>query len=274
MESAMTSDTLSIGITGASGRMGRALAAAVLREPQARLGDACVRPGSAAVGTAILDAAGNRSGVVASDHAPAMFAACAVVIDFSAPDATATFAHLAAESHTPLVVGTTGLGAEEETALKDAARHSALLHAANFSLGIHLLGRLVREAASRLDEDFDIEILEMHHRYKRDAPSGTALALGHAAAQGRELPHATAEEAAAHPDRGGPRKPGSIGFSVLRGGDVAGEHSVIFAGPQERLELTHRATSRSIFARGAVRAALWLAKQPPGFYSLDDLFKD
>lgn len=265
------SSRIGIGITGASGRMGRALIAAVLAEPRARLSGACVRPGSVAAGAPVLDEAGNTTGVALTDDAPALFAACDVVIDFTAPDATAIFAALAAESGTPLVVGATGLAAAEQAALEQASEQAPILQAANFSLGIHLLGRLVREAASRLDETFDIEILEMHHRYKRDAPSGTALALGHAAARGRGLPEEDVDAAAASPDRSGPRPRSGIGFSVLRGGDVAGEHTVVFAGEQERLELTHRAGSRAIFARGAVAAALWLAGRAPGRYSLDDM---
>ena len=264
-------ERIGIGITGATGRMGRALVAAVLAEPRARLSAACVRPGSPEAGAPVLDAAGETTGVSLTEDGPAVFAASDVVIDFSVPDVTAMFATLAAESGTPLVVGTTGLEAQEHAALKRASAQAAILQAANFSLGIHLLGRLVREAAAALGEDFDIEILEMHHRHKRDAPSGTARMLGHAAAKGRGLPADAADTAAARPDRAGPRARGSLGFSVLRGGDVAGEHTVIFAGEQERLELTHRATSRAIFARGAVAGALWLAKQPAGLYALDDM---
>jgi len=265
------SKEIGIGITGATGRMGRALVSAVLAEPRARLSGACVRPGSSDAGAQVLDEAGHSTGVTLTEDAPAVFADSDVVIDFSAPDATAMFATLAAESGTKLVIGTTGLDAQQQAALRRASAQAAILQAANFSLGIHILARLVRAAAAALGEDFDIEILEMHHRYKRDAPSGTALALGHAAAGGRGLPEEDVDAAAATPDRSGPRERGGLGFSVLRGGDVAGEHTVIFAGEQERLELTHRAGSRAIFARGAVAAALWLAGRPPGLYSLDDM---
>jgi len=265
---------VTIGVAGASGRMGRAVIAAVLAEPRAALAGGAVRPGSVAAGGPIRDTGGGETGLAFSGDAPALFAESDVVIDFSAPDATAAFAALAAESGTPLIVGTTGITAEDQARLEEAARTVAVLQAPNFSLGINLLARLVREAAARLGEEFDIEILEMHHRYKRDAPSGTALALGHAAGEGRGLARRQVEEAARRLDRTGVRAPGAIGFSVLRGGDVAGEHAVIFAGPEERLELGHRAGSRAIFARGAVTAALWLAGRPPGRYSLEDLLSD
>jgi len=264
-------ETVTIGVTGCTGRMGRELVAAVLAEERAALAGGSVRPGSEAVGEPILDTFGRATGITITDDAPALFAESDVVIDFSAPDATALHAGLAAETGIALVIGTTGLGPEEQARITATARSAPVLQAANFSLGIAVLAGLVKDAAARLGADFDVEIQEMHHRYKVDAPSGTARALGHAAGDGRGLPRSKVDEAASSPDRSGPREHGSVGFAVSRGGDVAGEHTVIFAGRQERLELTHRAASRSIFANGAVAAALWLAGKTPGAYSLEDM---
>jgi 4-hydroxy-tetrahydrodipicolinate reductase len=210
-------------------------------------------------------------GLTVSDDAAALIEASDVVIEFSAPEATAAHVALAAEHGTAHVIGTTGLGDSEEQAIRDAARRIAIMRAANMSLGVNLLLGLTQQVARALGpEAFDIEILEMHHRHKVDAPSGTALALGHAAARGRGV------DLEATADRGrdgltGARKPGAIGFAALRGGDVVGDHVVIFAGAGERIELAHRATDRRIYAHGALTAARWLRGRPPGLYGMADV---
>jgi 4-hydroxy-tetrahydrodipicolinate reductase len=209
----------------------------------------------------------------AADHGDdlaAVASACDVLIDFSSPAALPDVLAAAQAAGRPLVVGTTGLGPNEHAAIADTAGAIPVLQAANMSLGVNLLAHLVREAAARLGDDWDIEIAEMHHRHKVDAPSGTALLLGEAAAQGRGIDLASSTE------RGrdgitGARTPGHIGFAALRGGSVAGDHMVILAGEGERVELGHRAETRAIFARGAIRAALWLTGQQPGRYGMNDV---
>jgi 4-hydroxy-tetrahydrodipicolinate reductase len=195
-----------------------------------------------------------------------------VLIDFSSPQALPAHLDIAVGRGIPLVVGTTGLDDTHQTLLDDAASRIPLLQSANMSLGVNLLAHLVQQAASKLGPDWDIEIVEMHHRHKVDAPSGTALLLGAAAARGRKV------DLAEMSDRGrdgitGARSPGRIGFASLRGGSVAGDHLVILAGDGERIELGHRAESREIFARGAIRAALWLTDKAPGRYSMADLLE-
>ncbi|MDF2383139.1 4-hydroxy-tetrahydrodipicolinate reductase [Nostoc ellipsosporum NOK] len=237
----------SIGIYGSLGRMGQAIAAAA--------------PGMSA------QVAG---GADVQDDPLAIAAAADVLIDFSAPQALE--AHLAAAraARKPILVGTTGLSPQHHALIDAAAREIAVLQTGNTSLGIGLLQRLVREAAARLGPDWDIEIVEMHHRHKADAPSGTALMLGNAAAAGMGTTLAEAEVT----DRAGtvgPRSPGTIGLASLRGGSVVGDHSVVFAANGERIELIHRADDRAIFARGAVKAALWLAGKPAGRYTMDQV---
>lgn len=237
-----------IGILGGSGRMGRSIAVALSESSEARL-----------------------AGRVGRDGDPAALAeACDVLVDFSAPAALGRNLEAALGADRPIVIGTTGLGAGEEGAIQRAARKIPVLQSANMSLGVNLLVHLARECARRLDEEWDIEIVEMHHRRKVDAPSGTALLLGRAAAEGRGV------ELDAVSDRGrdgiaGPRQPGHIGFAALRGGSVAGDHQLIFATEGERIELGHRAEDRSIFARGALRAALWLQDKPAGRYAMADV---
>ena len=236
-----------IGIIGSKGRMGEALAAAA---PEASM--------TVAGG---IDAGGD----------PAALAKVAdVLIDFSSPKALSANLGAAVANTTPILIGTTGLEEEHHRAIDDAAHHVAVLQTGNTSLGVTLLARLVREAAAALGPDWDIEILEMHHRMKVDAPSGTALLLGEAAANGRGI------NLAKHSERGrdgqtGARARGAIGFAALRGGSVAGDHDVIFATDHERIELIHRAENRAIFARGALRAAAWLLRQPPGRYTMDQV---
>jgi len=235
-----------IGILGAGGRMGKAVAEA--------LAGAATLAGGADLG----------------DDAAALAAEADVLIDFSVPGALLENLEAAVAAGVPIVVGTTGLGAEHQAALDAAAVRIPVLQAANMSLGVNLLSFLVREAAARLGEDWDIEIVEMHHRHKVDAPSGTALLLGEAAASGRDVALANVSDRA-RDGIGEVRQAGHIGFASLRGGSVAGDHLAIFAAEGERLELGHRAESRAIFARGAVRAALWLAERPAGRYTMKDV---
>jgi 4-hydroxy-tetrahydrodipicolinate reductase len=223
----------SITLFGGSGRMGKAIA-----EVAADLDDVAIVEGSADV-----------------------------FVDFSAPEGLEHHLETAIEANRPILIGTTGLTDAHQRLIEEAAARIAVLQAANTSLGVNLLAFLVRETAARLGEDWDIEIVEMHHRHKLDAPSGTALLLGKAAAEARG---STLEKLRRDGNRGA-RRDGSIGFASLRGGSVAGDHQVIFAGDGERLELGHRAESRAIFAQGAVRAAVWLVGRPAGLYSMSDV---
>ena len=243
--------TSRIGIVGAGGRMGRAIADAV--------GEA---------GATLAGGIG-RDGAVRGPHADAgaLAEAADVLVDFSSPEALVATLAAARATGTPVVVGTTGLGVAHHALIDEAAGAIAILQAANTSLGVNILARLVELAAARLGPDWDIEIAEMHHRHKLDAPSGTALLLGAAAARGRG---GALADLARH-DPSGARPEGGIGFASLRGGSAAGDHLVILAGEGERIELGHRAESRAIFARGAVRAALWLAGRPAGRYAMADL---
>ncbi len=244
--------------------MGQAIIAAIGETEGARLGSAAERVGHPACGTPLGDNLIVCANTLAAAHASD------VLVDFTRPDALAGNLEAALEAGRGLVIGTTGLTREHHAAIDDAARQIPILQAANTSLGVNLLAALVEQAAARLGDDWDIEIVEMHHRHKADAPSGTALLLGEAAAKGRGIDLAT------HSARGrdgitGARKPGDIGFASLRGGSVAGDHMVVLAAEGERIELGHRAESREIFARGAVRAALWLAGKPAGRYSMRDV---
>ncbi len=224
-----------------------------------------------ALGEAI-DAAGHslRLGVdIGGDPAPHL-PTCDVIVDFSAPQALLANLGAAKAAGVPILIGTTGLASEHFAAIDGAAASIAVLQTGNTSLGVTLLAHLVREAAARLGPDWDIEVLEMHHRMKVDAPSGTAKLLGEAAAAGRGIVLADNMESGRN-GMTGARAEGAIGFAALRGGTVAGEHSVIFAGPEERLTLAHSAENRMIFARGAVRAAAWLIGQPAGRYTMNDV---
>ena len=258
-------------ITGATGRMGRVLARLVLEGGEARLAGALVRPGHPDIGRDIGALLGlDPAGILVSDDPLPAFAQAQAVIDFTTPEATVAFAALAAQARAVHVVGTTGLEPAHLARLSAAARHAPIVRAGNMSLGVNLLVGLTQRVAAALGEDFDIEIVEAHHRMKVDAPSGTALMLGEAAAAGRGV----VLDAVA--DRGrdgitGRRVPGHIGFAAVRGGDIVGEHDVIFAGPGERLVLRHMATDRAIFARGAIRAALWGQDKAPGEYTMMDV---
>jgi len=261
-----------IGVAGAAGRMGRMLVAEAHALPGCVVAAASEAPGNPAIGQDAGALAGvGALGVALTGDAQALFAASDVVLDFTSPAATVRHAELAAAAGKALVAGTTGLKPEQEQAVAAAGRTAAIVRAANFSLGVNLLLALVERAAATLGPDaYDIEIVEMHHRHKVDAPSGTALALGEAAARGRGVKLA---EAAVRGRDGmtGARRAGTIGFAALRGGDVAGDHMVVFAADGERLELGHRASSRQVFARGAVAAARWAAGRKPGLYSMRDV---
>ncbi|HEC90342.1 MAG TPA: 4-hydroxy-tetrahydrodipicolinate reductase [Alphaproteobacteria bacterium] len=262
---------MKIGITGCAGRMGRMLMAEATGRDGVELAGGVERPGHDAVGRDLgLLAGGEPIGVKVTSDPQALFELAAAVIDFTTPENTVANAEIAAATGRPLIIGTTGLEAEHMAAIDRAAAKTVIVQAANMALGVNLLLGLVRRVSKVLDTDYDIEIVEMHHRHKVDAPSGTALALGRAAAAGRGVEF---EDVAMRGRDGltGARRPGDIGFASLRGGDVAGDHTVIFAGPGERIELTHRAADRSIFARGAVSAALWCAGRPPGRYSMTDV---
>jgi 4-hydroxy-tetrahydrodipicolinate reductase len=258
-------------VVGAAGRMGRMLVRAVHEADGCELVGAVEREGSIALGEdAGLLAGIGKSGVAITDDPLPLFAQADGVLDFSSPEASVANAELAAQARIVHVIGTTGLAEEHFAKIEAAARHARIVQSGNMSLGVNLLASLVRKAAATLGEDFDIEILEMHHRMKVDAPSGTALLLGDAAAEGRAI--ALKERSVRVRDgHTGARRSGDIGFASLRGGTVVGDHSVIFAGPGERLELVHRAEDRSLFARGAVRAALWAMDKKPGYYTMGDV---
>ena len=263
--------TLKIGIAGAAGRMGRALVRQVAATQGCAVTAASEAPGSDAYGAdpAVLAGLGGIN-VRISDSAKELMAGAEIVLDFTSPEGSAYNATLAAETGTRMVIGTTGLDADTETALHEAAKKTAIVYGANMSIGVNVLLQVTEQVAAILDEEYDIEISEMHHRHKVDAPSGTALAFGRAAAKGRGVDL----DAVAQRSRDGvtgERRAGDIGFAVLRGGSVVGEHSVVFAADGERLELTHRATSRLTFARGALRAAGWAHDKPPGVYGMADV---
>ncbi len=262
---------MKIGIVGAAGRMGRMLIEAVLAAKGCELAGGSEQPGHAAMGDDLGALIGAKPlGLKIGDDAKALFARSDAVIDFTAPAAVPVHAKLAVERKVALVIGTTGLAPAHLEALAAAAKTVAVVRSANFSIGVNLLLGLTRQAARVLDESYDVEILEMHHRHKVDAPSGTALALGEAAAEGRQAELAKVSQRV-RDGHTGPRRSGDIGFATLRGGDVVGEHAVIFATEGERIELAHKASTRAIFAKGAVRAALWTQGRKPGLYSMRDV---
>lgn len=262
---------MKIAVMGAAGRMGRELLKAVHGTPGCTVSGATEQAGTSLVGSDVGLLFGNEPlGIKVSDNAEAVIAGSDAIIDFTAPRATAAFAALTAKHGIVHVIGTTGFDAAGEAAIKDAAAKATIIKAGNMSLGVNLLALLTQKVAAALGEDYDIEIVEMHHRMKVDAPSGTALMLGEAAAKGRGV--ALGEKSVRVRDgHTGARKAGDIGFATLRGGSVVGDHTVIFAGDGERIELTHLAADRGIFARGAVKAALWGKGRAPGLYSMADV---
>jgi len=263
-----------VAIAGAGGRMGHALVEAALANPDVEVAAALDVGGSAAIGRDAGERIGRRTGIAVVDDVDAAVAASDVLIDFTRPEGTLAHAGACARHGTGLVVGTTGLSPQQKAELASHARRIAIVLAPNMSVGVNVLAKLVALAASRLGPSFDIEVVEMHHRHKVDAPSGTALLLGEAAASAAGT---TLEASGVFERHGttGPRKAGTIGFATLRGGDVVGEHTVVFAGEGERIELTHRATSRQTFAAGALRAARFVAERrdakQPGLYDMSDV---
>jgi 4-hydroxy-tetrahydrodipicolinate reductase len=258
-------------VAGAGGRMGRTLIHAIAATDGVVLAGAVESPGAAVIGRDAGELAGlGKNGVPVVTDAEPLIAKADGLIDFTAPAASITFAELAARHGRVHVIGTTGCSKEDEALIADAAKRAIIVKSGNMSLGVNVLAALVKRVARTLDPAFDIEILEMHHNKKVDAPSGTALLLGQAAAAGRgtDLAQHAVKSRDGHT---GARVAGDIGFAVLRGGTVVGDHSAIFAGPGERLELTHRAEDRIIFARGALTAALWGRAQKPGLYSMADV---
>jgi 4-hydroxy-tetrahydrodipicolinate reductase len=258
-------------VVGAGGRMGLTLIRAIAETKGCVLSGAIEREGHPSLGKdAGTLAGGEPAGVPLSWDAPSAFAKADGVLDFTVPAATLAFAALAAQARLVHIIGTTGLSGDDMAKIKAAARHAVIIQSGNMSLGVNLLASLVKQAAAALGPEFDIEIVEMHHRHKVDAPSGTALLLGEAAAKGRGIELAGHSASGRH-GHTGPRREGDIGFSAMRGGTVTGDHSVVFAGPRERLTLSHHAEDRSLFAAGALHAALWGRGRTPSLYSMADV---
>jgi 4-hydroxy-tetrahydrodipicolinate reductase len=260
-----------LAVLGAGGRMGRSILSCVAESDQFELVGAVTTIGSESLGrdageNAALDAFGVP---LTDDHAQALHGA-QVAIDFTLPSALEANVKACAQTGTALVVGTTGLSPRHLGLLEKASHQLPIVYGRNMSVGMNVFTHFVEQAARALDEDYDVEIVEAHHRQKVDAPSGTALALGESVAKARQR---TLDDVAVHTRSGqtGPRVPGTIGFSVIRGGNIVGDHSVMFIAPEERIEFTHRAQDRRVFALGALRAAQWLAGRAPGLYSMSDV---
>jgi 4-hydroxy-tetrahydrodipicolinate reductase len=258
-------------VVGAAGRMGRTLVRIISETPGLTLAGAIEREGAAEIGRDAGDLAGvGTNGIAVTADALPVFAKADGVLDFTTPAATIAYAELAAQARIVHVIGTTGLSADDDAKIAAGARHAVIVKSGNMSLGVNLLAALVKQAARALDASFDIEVVEMHHRAKVDAPSGTALMLGRAAAEGRGI---ALDEHSVRARDGitGPRKRGDIGFATLRGGSVIGEHSIVFAGDGETVTLSHSASDRALFARGALKAALWGRDKKPGLYAMSDV---
>jgi 4-hydroxy-tetrahydrodipicolinate reductase len=262
---------MKIAVLGAAGRMGQALIRTVAATRGCVVAGGIEVKGSPSIGRDVGEIAGLEPlGIAITDDPLPVFASVDGVLDFTVPAATVAFAALAAQARIVHVIGTTGFSDDDLAKLDAAAQHATIIKAGNMSLGVNLLAGLTARVAQVLDAEFDVEIVEMHHRHKRDAPSGTSLVLGEAAARGRGVSLKDRSVRSRDGDIG-PRREGDIGFASMRGGDVVGEHRVIFAGPGERIELAHIATDRGIFARGAARAALWGRGRGPGLYSMADV---
>lgn len=258
-------------VAGAGGRMGRTLVRAIDETSGVVLAGALEAPGSELIGQDAGVLAGlPANGVLLSADLWALSAQADGIVDFTVPAATIANVAIAAERGIVHVIGTTGLSASDDAVIKSVTKRAVVVQSGNMSLGVNLLAALVKRVAQSLDEDFDIEVLEMHHRQKIDAPSGTAYMLGKAAAEGRSV---SLEQRSVRSRDGhtGARTPGDIGFATLRGGTATGDHTVIFAGPYERIELAHKSENRMIFAHGALKAALWAKDRKPGFYSMTDV---
>lgn len=260
-----------IGVMGCGGRMGQMLVREITATAGCIVAGGTEPPGSDRIGRDIGEIAGLPPLTIKIGADPAaVFEAADAVIDFTAPAATVAHARLAAEMGKVLVIGTTGLGADDDKAIAEAAQRAPIVRAPNMSLAVNLLLALTEQVAARLGPEFDIEIVEIHHRHKVDAPSGTALALGDAAARGRGV-KLDAVAVRGRDGHTGARPPGAIGFAALRGGAEVGDHTVMFCGPAERIELTHKAASRQIYASGAIKAALWARGRKPGLYGMRDV---
>ena len=264
-------NTPGIVITGGSGRMGQMLINQVTASDHCNLVGVLERTGHPWVGRDIGEAMGGAAiGITVTDDALEAFAKAQAVIDFTGPEATVAFAGLAAQARAVHVIGTTGLSDDDLKAINAAARHAVIVRAGNMSLGVNLLVKLTQKVSAALDADFDIEIIEAHHNQKVDAPSGTALMLGQAAAAGRGVDLVVVRDSGRDGITGA-RKRGDIGFTAIRGGDIVGDHDVLFAAMGEQITLRHRATDRAVFARGALKAALWGQDKPPGEYDMMDV---
>ena len=264
-------DTPGIVVTGASGRMGQMLIQTIQESDKAHLVGALEREGHDWIGRDVGAAMGGADiGVSVSDDPLEVFAKAQAVIDFTSPAASVAFAGLAAQARAVHVIGTTGFDDSHLAAIKAASHHATIVRAGNMSLGVNLLTQLTKKVAAALDEDFDIEVIEAHHNMKVDAPSGTALMLGEAAAQGRGVDLADVRDSGRDGITGA-RKRGDIGFTAIRGGDIVGEHDVLFAAAGERIILRHMATDRRVFSRGALKAALWGQGRAPGEYDMLDV---
>lgn len=262
---------MNIGILGCAGRMGQMLVREVLATPGCSLSGGTEVPGHSALGEDVAAVCGlNPCGVKIQESPSQLFECSDVIIDFTIAEITQTHTVLAVKHCTNLILGTTGHEEHQLVTISEAAKKTTIVKAMNFSVGINILLKLTQDISATLDESFDIEIMEMHHKYKIDAPSGTAIGLGEAAASGRNT---TLSKNASWSRNGitGERKPGEIGFASLRGGKVVGEHKVIFAGESERIELGHMAYSRELFAKGAIRAALWSENKDVGLYDMMDV---
>lgn len=262
-----------IGVVGISGKMGRTIASLVQEDDIAQLSAALTRDSSGLAGQDLGEFLGfETNNIKITDNINEFLTNCDAVIDFTSPRNSLNIAKHCAANKKVLVCGTTGFLDEEKQQFSSYAANTAIIWSSNMSLGVNLLMNLSEQVAKILRDDFDIEILEMHHNQKVDAPSGTALSLGAAVASGRNI---DIKENAnmARVGKDAKRKKGEIGFATLRGGDVIGDHSVIFAGDGERVELTHKASNRNIFAKGAIRAAIWGSAREPGFYSMRDILK-
>ena len=260
-----------LAIAGAGGRMGRTLTRMIHESELCEVAGGLEPKGSPLIGQdmGMLAGVGEIDVCIGSDPLELALNIDGI-IDFTVPSATIALSEITAQARVVHVIGTTGFSKSDEATISAAARHARIVKSGNMSLGVNLLASLVRQVAATLDEDFDIEVLEMHHRHKVDAPSGTALLLGEAAAEGRKI-NLDERSVKARVGHTGARIPGDIGFATLRGGSVVGEHSVIFAGPDEQLVFSHKAQSRDIFANGAIKAALWARDKKPGLYNMTDI---
>ena len=259
-----------IAIAGASGRMGRMLIEAIQNAPDARLAGALDIPGSPALGADATAYLGVQSGVVITSDLREGLKNAKYLIDFTRPEGTLAHLRVCRELGVNMVIGTTGFTDEQKAEIKDAAREIAIVMAPNMAVGVNVVFKLLAQAAKALKEGYDIEIIEAHHRHKVDAPSGTALKMGEVVAEavGRDL-----KECAVYGREGvtGERDPSTIGFATIRGGDVVGDHTVLFAGIGERIEITHKSSSRATYAQGSLRAVRFLAHQPHGLFGMDDV---